>query len=327
MTKTWKLRAVALAAICVMPAAQASVLQVQGIDLGGTTFYDGFSSTKPGWAYLGYFQTSQATHVEDNNGNDVAAFKSPDIRASVWINQIAYTSPITLFNGTAHLGFTALVGLVNFDPSFAADSPLKLTSTGGVGDITFGPSLQFNPIMRHGRPVYSQRVAANLIAPTGRYSSNLNMSPGANIWSFNPYWSATWLPTDKLEVSWRLSYIYNFKNTRPAALPPTVTSTQAGQAAWLNFSSSYALTRGFELGLNGYYYKQLTSDTYKYSDGSSNTGALFGDSGKNEIFAIGPGLHWVINKNNILNVNLYFQTMAKNTLRGRALNLMWVHPL
>lgn len=323
-----QLAALFAAATCAIgiPAAQAGNLEPSGINIGGTSFFDGFGATEPGLAYLGYYQYSNLTHIEDNSGNDVPAFKSPKIEAFLMLNQLAYTTSQTFFNGSAHLGFTALLPLLHFNTSFASDSPVKLDSADGFGDLTFGPYLQFNPVMSGGRPVYSQRVEFDVIAPIGRYSQTTDINPGAHFWSLNPYWAATWLPTPKTEVSWRLHYLYNFANSSPGALPPTVTKTKAGQAAWVNFTASYAVRPNLNVGINGYYFKQFTNDIYNYTNGTTDNGIQFGDSGKAEFFAIGPGLFWKAGPKNIWAVNLYFQTNAKNHTRGNVLNIHWVHP-
>ncbi|MDE2150705.1 MAG: transporter [Betaproteobacteria bacterium] len=316
------------AALCCLtvPAAQAGNLEPAGINLGGTSFFDGFGGTQPGWTYLGYYQFSNLNHIEDNSGKDSPAFKNPSIEGLVIVNQFAYTTGTTLFDGNAHLGLTALLPLVRFSTSFDASSPVKLTSANGVGDLTFGTYLQFNPVIIHGRPVFSQRIELDVVAPVGRYSPSTNINPGSNFWSLVPYWAATWLPTPRTEVSWRVNYLYNFANSSPDALPPTVTNTKAGQAAWVNFTASYAVMPSLNIGLNGYYFKQLTADTYHYSNGSTDNGSQFGDTGKTELFAIGPGLFWKQSPTSMWAANLYFQTQAHNDTRGTVLNIHWTHP-
>lgn len=160
------------------------------------------------------------------------------------VNQLAYTSNVTFFNGSAHLGFAGLLPLLRLNTSVSPGSAVQLNSHDGFGDIQFGPFLQFDPVIRNGRPVYSQRLEFDVNIPTSRYNSHTTLNPGSNFWQINPYWSATLLPTPRTEVSWRLSYIYNFKNTDTGL--PGVSSEKAGQAAWINFAASYA--RGGAVG-------------------------------------------------------------------------------
>lgn len=55
--------------------APPTVSQPQGINLGGTSFFDGITSTEPGWAYLGTLRYGTAGAIKDGKGNDVAAFE------------------------------------------------------------------------------------------------------------------------------------------------------------------------------------------------------------------------------------------------------------
>ncbi len=297
-----------------------------GINLGGTSFFDGFGATNPGWTYLGYYQYSAANHITDNSGNDNSAFKNPHINDLLILNQLAYTTPYTLFNGQGHLGFTVLVPYLFFNTHFDS-SGIQLSDNGnGFGDTTWGSYIQMNPVISGGRPVFSQRFELDVIAPTGKYSASKDINPGAHFWSINPYWAATWLPTPKVEVSWRLHYLYNFANNDPSGVPSSVNKAQAGQATWINFTTSYAVRNNLNVGINGYYFHQLTKDKFTYDNGTTTDGTQFGDSGKASLFAIGPGLFWKISKDNILMVNVYFQTMARNRGRGSVLNVHWVHP-
>ena len=319
---------VCAAAILIMICAadtRAGTLEPSGINLGLTSFFDGFGGTEPGFAYLGYYTFEHLDHIVDANGNDSPAFKNPNIDVFLMLNQLVYTTPVTLFDGNAHLGFTGLLPLLGYNTSFDQSSPVKLTSINGFGDLTLGAFLQFNPLKSGGRPVFSHRFEFDVIAPIGRYSATDNITPSAHFWSIAPYWAATWLPTPKLELSVRLNYLYNFANNDPQGVSSTVTSTQAGQAAWANFTASYEVLPKFNLGINGYYFKQFTNDTFDYADGTTDNGLAFGDSGKAMLLAIGPGAFWHVGKEDFLHFNVYFQADATNDARGAVFNIHWIH--
>ncbi len=329
-TRTWiraALGAMALGAVCALPTAQAGNLEPAGINTGGTSFFDGFGATKPGLAYLGYYQYQHYNRIDDNNGNASPGFTNPNIDVFLMLNQLAYTTDKTFFDGSAHLGFTGLLPLLHFNSSFAASSMNKLSTQDGVGDLTLGAYLQFNPVISGGRPVYSQRVEMDVIVPSGQYSSSSDINPGSGFWSINPYWSATVLPTPKTEISWRLNYLYNFSNNNPRDPAHLgLTSSKAGQAAWVNFTASYAVNPQLHVGLNGYWFQQLTNDSYSWAAGSTPVSMPYGDTGKSEVLAIGPGLFWQASAKNMWYVNLYDQVQAKNRPRGTVLNVHWVHP-
>ena len=310
-------------AIATGGSAQAGNLEPAGINLGGTSFFDGFGGTSPGLSYLGYYQYSHLDRIVDNNGNSVGVIPAPRIDVLTVVNQLAYTTGETFFGGQAHLGFTGLLPLLHFNTSVGPGSVIPLSSQDGFGDLTLGADLQFNPVIESGRPVFSQRVELDLIAPIGRYSTSINVNPGAHFWSLSPYWAGTWLPTPKTEVSLRLNYLYNFSNSDTGI--PGVSSDRAGQAAWANFAMSYAVTPTLNVGINGYYFRQLTADTYTAAN-PTLAALMNGDTGKAQFLAIGPGLYWKAGPTNIWSVNLYRQTDVRNHTGGDVLNVHWLHP-
>lgn len=333
--KMWKAvlcTALALSGVTVSNAYAAGNQEPAGINLGLTSFFDGFGPNKPGsLVYIGYLRYAFANRILDNNGNNVAAFNNPKIATFLTLHQLLYTPAFipAVFNGKGHLGFDVLVPTVTFNTSFDPAPPapgIQLRDNGtGFGDITFGPYIQFDPVMSGGRPVFSQRFELDILAPVGKYNPGIAINQGANFWSINPYWAATWLPTPKLEVTWRAHYLYNLTNNAPAGAPPTVRSARAGQAAWVNFAISYAVLPSLHLGLNGYYFKQFTSDRWTYRNGTVTSGTEIGDSGKASVFAIGPGLFWQASKTNLLFLDVYFETMARNRSRGDSVSVHWIH--
>jgi hypothetical protein len=320
--------------ICAAEDSHAGNLEPAGINLGATSFFDGFGRNEEGFVYLVYGQYGFARSVRDNSGNDLRIFNNPKINVFSLINQLVYVLPEALFDDSAHVGMDFLLPIVAFDTSFDPPPPIpgiQLHDNGvGVGDLTFGPFLQFRPTIAGGHPVFSHRIELDLTAPIGKYDPTKDINQGANFAWFNPCWALTFLPFAGFELSARLNYLYNFTNHRPAGIPPappgapTVSSAQAGQAGWVNFAASYAIVSSFRFGVNGYYFQQFTTDTYRYSDGSENSGTP-ADSGKASFLGIGPGAAWDADQNNKLLVNFYFQTVVKNVPQSDVLNLHYIH--
>jgi hypothetical protein len=202
----------------------------------------------------------------------------------------------------------------------------------GLGDLTFGPLLQFRPIMSDGRPVFSHRVELDFVVPTGSYDPNKHLNQSSNFVSINPYWALTFLPLPHLELSVRFNYLYNFKNRKPALarlysleVPPQVEYAQAGQAGWVNFAASYEILRDLHLGANGYYFLQLNETLYQMRDGSSHPGRSLEDFGKTSFLGLGPGVMYSLAEHDKLFANLYFQLEVKNWPKGNVINLRWIH--
>lgn len=306
-----KLTAIAATAFLTVLAGQAAaqspaVNQPGGLNLGNTSFYDGFSGG-PGWAGLSTIMHSRADKIVDSNGNPNPAFTNPRINSTVLLNQITYAMPTSI--GGWRPAVMAILPVVGLSSSFGPGPSLKDGGT-GAGDLTLEASLQSEPTMSaDGKPVFVQRVAAAAMLPTGRYDQNVDINQGSGYASFNPYWAATFLPAPRWEVSWRLHYLYNFRNNKPASSAPRpfngqpVTSTQAGDAAWLNFATSYSVTPDVSIGINGYYFQQL-------SDHMAN-GTKLANS-RERVLGIGPGLMWRISPKQSLWINAYTQRMVQN---------------
>lgn len=319
----WRRPLAAALALTTAPAwAQAVPQTVQlsnGLNTGGTSFLDGFGRTDPGLTIIPYARYSQLDSIKDSGGDDSPAFRDPRIRSSLLLTQFAYATPYTL--GQGRVGLTVLVPLVNLDASFAGSSPVRLRDNGfGLGDVTFGPYLQMMPVMRDGRPVFTQRFELDAIAPVGRFDRDRDLNQGAGYWSVVPNWAVTVLPTPQWEISARLNYVYNFRADKAANPPPVpgfaFRNGKAGDAAWLNFATSYALGPSFRLGLAGYYLKQLR-------DNETN-GQRVADT-KQTQFYLGPGASWQFDRRNILNANFYAPVEVKNAAAGNNVNFQYIH--
>ena len=361
------------AAAALGPAtATAANQEPAGINLGATSFLDGFGRNEEGFTYLVYAQYARSREITGDDGNPltvcnapegchpggvsaIPVFKDPTLDVYVLVNQLAYTLPEKLFNDSAHLGINFILPFVVFDSSFgsitAADVGKTLATPlsdngAGFGDLTFGPFMQFRPLMAGGRPVFSNRVELDLIVPIGKYDPQKDINQGANFWSFNPYWAATVMPLPHLEISARFNYLYNFKNYRPAlgrlygleeqpqnAVGSGLASAQAGQAGWVNFTMSYEVLHLFGVqsprvyvGANGYYFQQFNLDRWEYFDGSSVSGKnVYNDDGKARVLGIGPGSLIELGPHDRLYANVYLQTLVRNRADATVFNLHWTH--
>lgn len=336
---------VALVSVFLPSTARAVGLQPQGINLGATSFYDGFGRNEEGFTYLAYLQWG---HAETINGRSYLGNVEPDkpiqyvleprIDVFVLINQLVYTLPYELFGDYAHVGINFMLPMILFDSTSNPDPPSNLIQDNGfgLGDITFGPLLQFRPIMAFDRPFFTHRIEFNITAPTGKYDPSLDINQSSNFTSLIPSWALTLLYLPRCELSARFSYLYNFKNLNPTLgyilrnqlqNPPKIKHAQAGQSGWVNFAASFEFPDTFHFGVNGYYFMQFNLDIWQMADGSSNPGdQRFNDYGKVTIFGIGPGAMWSITEENKVFANVYFQLVADNMAKNdHVINLRYIH--
>ena len=196
-----------------LPASQIPdlVVPTNGINLGNTSFYDGFSTLNPGLTVLEYVRENHFTSITGTNGSASSKFSYPRIDVLTSVTQFSAVAPISL-DGNA-LGADVLLPVTHINSRFGS-SGQQLTDNGtALGDLTFGPFVQFKPIMYGGRPIASFRIAFDAIAPTGGFDKNRDLNQSSGYWSLNPFVAWTILPGKGWEISGRAQYLYNFKTS------------------------------------------------------------------------------------------------------------------
>jgi hypothetical protein len=315
----------AIVLCCTMVSAKVLAAE-PAVNTGNTSFMDGFGDpTGYGFTYMNYLSWANARSFKDPNGNDVPVFVEPRLNAIVDLNQFLYSFRVP-DSFIAQPGIDVIVPLVDLNSSFGAGGEALKDNGFGLGDITFGPFMQFKPILVDHRPVFAHRLEFDVVAPTGKYDPTKQINPGSNTWAINPYWAATLIPIARVEISTRFNYLYNFKNTDPVRRPGGgPSSTQEGQAIFDNFAVAYeilahnetrAWAHSLRFGLNGYYFKQITQSKV---DGNSGSGTL------EQTLGLGPGAMWVPTSNDAFWLNVYFETAVKNRFAGDMFQIRWAH--
>jgi len=277
--------------------------QPLGLNLGYTSFLDGGPPAGPGWYFTQYIAYYTADEFPEG---------PPGAEVDAWISlsQFIYQSDTPVLLG-GKWGLDVIVPLVSLDSS----GPLTVNG-GGLGDILVGPFLQWDPIMGDNGPVFMHRVELQTIWPTGDYEDDRPLNPSNNHFSFNPYWAGTYFWTPKLTTTCRVHYLWNDENDDPFIGSGAVDDTQAGEAWHANFAAAYELMpKQLRVGVNGYYFKQISSSEV---DGT-------GVSGKEEVFAIGPGALYSFSQDTHLFFNMYFETDAEVRPEGERFVLRLVH--
>jgi len=276
------------------------------VNLGLTSFLDGGPPAGPGFYFTEYGQYYHASRLNDTGGRELFP-KSvfPNQKLDVWasLSQFIYQSDQKILLG-GKWGLDVIVPVVR---ASIRNTPLSNNGV-GLGDVLVGPFLQWDPIMGQNGPRFMHRIELQTMFPTGRFDPTRQLNPGSDIYSFNPYWSATYFATPKCSISTRIHYLWNSENDQ--------IKHQPGQAVHLNFASEYMLIENhLRIGFNGYWLSQI-------SDSKQNGASV---AGRERVFAIGPGLLYSINQNNHIFFNAYFETVADNRPKGYKLVLRFVH--
>lgn len=133
-----------------------------------------------------------------------------------------------------------------------------------------------------------------------------------------PNSAVTALPTPHWEISARLNYIDTLRSDRRPNLPDGVAfrNGQAGDAAWINFTTSWEVVSDVRVGINADSLTQLR-------DNRSN-GQRVANS-RQPAFHADPDGAWRVDANNLLFANLYLPVEVKNAASGSNLNVQFVH--
>ncbi|WP_421848199.1 SphA family protein [Marinomonas sp.] len=292
----------------------AMAYDLPGVNLGGTSFYDGAPGPQgSGWYLIEYLQSIKTSTLNGSDGKPLSLPKQ-DLDVFVPLTQLIYVSDKKIDNMTP--GYTVLAPFMAKADVDDGMNNNALKGNTGLGDISLGAFLQFDPVMGENGPRYSQRIELDITLPTGDYDASAGINPGSNAFNINPYYALTYWLSPRWTASTRIAYLWNGKNDKPSTALNATSDSQAGQAIHINFASAYAVTDTLSLGLNGYWLDQITDTKV---DGKSVKGR------KEKVWAVGPGLVYQLGKEDSLVANLYFEQDAVNRAEGNRFVLRFNH--
>lgn len=151
----------------------------------------------------------------------------------------------------------------------------------GLGDTTLSAMLYWNQENFH----FS--LNNYLVTPTGDYDEDDLANTGLNYWTYEVDLAATYLNEETgQDYSVVVGYGYNTENED--------TDYQSGDEIHIDYVLNQFFSESFAIGLNGYFYKQIGTD--------SGDGAFLG-SFKGEGAGIGPAIYY---SKNISGKDVYF---------------------
>jgi len=174
-----------------------------------------------------------------------------------------------------NIGFLMLVPIGRKDVQ--AGASLTGPAGGVIGTNLKGEETKFGDLVpgmmmgwHHGNWHFKTHTLVNV--PVGFWEKGNLANIGFNRWAIDNAAAFTWLdPKIGLELSAMAGFTYNFEN-------PT-TDYKTGNEFHLEYAAVQNFSKRFALGVNGYYYDQVTGD--------SGSGARLG-SFKGRVAAIGP---------------------------------------
>ncbi|WP_242470874.1 SphA family protein [Thiocystis violacea] len=315
-----------MAALILLISQAVSAYELPGLNLGYTSFLDGLPPAGPRWLIQQYVQVYRNGRLKGPNGEDLrlpvtrgdsVELEKAQLDLTVILTQLMfqYYRPErpSVLGGKWGLGLTLPLTSLQLDPG---DHEIITCNGSLLSDIVISPFVQIDPIKgANGLKVF-QRIEFQLFLPTGDYDPGESVNPGANVFSFHPFWSGTAFLPSKWSLSWRLLYLWNAENPEPKSILDADDS-QAGQAIYLNFAGAYELLPSrLRVGINGYALKQISDNRI---DGREVPG------GRERILGLGPGLVYHFSKQDHFFLNSYWEMGAENRTEGTRVTLRYVH--
>jgi len=226
-----------------------------------------------------------------------------------------WMTPVDFLGGDLGLSATFVYGNADLAADFVVAIP-------GIEDTVFGDS---DDRWAMGDPVasaflgwngenYAYTLTSSVNIPAGDYDLGRLSNVSLNHWAADVTAAGTWFfPQSQIELSGATGFTFNDKNDD--------TEYETGDEFHLEAAAFYRISESLSVGLNGYYYKQLSGD--------SGEGAVLG-SLKGEVAAIGPGLSgtFVVGSAAVsMSFSYYHEFSAENRLEGNSAWLTFFVPL
>ena len=188
---------------------------------------------------------------------------------------------------------------VAFDLNFDTPGGPRGGSASGFGDLFLVPIA----LGWHSR-TYHQIVSLNLFLPSGDYGAGRNDNLGRGYFGWAPAYQFSWLPTDAIEVSGTIGYLFNSRNPQ--------TNYTSGDEFGAEYTVAYIGT-GWRGGITGYVYKQTTGDKVD--------GHPYRDGNRGQAVAIGPIIGIRPAPNFRVAFKWLYETAVENRPQGNRFNV------
>lgn len=242
----------------------------------------------PGNYFINYFGHWSGTLRDDSGDKLRPAGKS--IRLNATFDALRFVKVTETGILGANYAWAALLPVVHL----SVETPAGRESRTGIGDVTLTPL-----ILAWHSPRWHYLLGVDVNLPTGAFDKNDHpgRNIGANYYSVEPVFAATYLSESGWEVSGKFMYNMKTKNRD--------THYRSGD----EFHLDYLVGKHFgpwAVGVSGYYLKQLNNDR--------QNGARVGpDGNRGQVFAAGPSIKYQTKSN----MQFIFQWQRESQLENR----------
>ncbi len=268
--------------------------QNPGLNWGNTNILDGMIPP-PGVWLSSYVVGYSADEFKNGDGHDLPGDHEIDVLA--YAPQFYYIHDQKILDNFT-VGFQFFPTIIQ---DFNLDSDFLTADNSMLGDLIFGPFIGRTEQLGKNW-LFHWVFEYDTFFPTGEYDEDDDINPGANYWTFEPWFNFTLQMPHGFALSTRQHFTYNTENHD--------TDIQAGCLYHFNYSLTKSLDfidPNLRLGVVGYYGKQLENDELEGHDIHNS---------KEQIFAIGPGISWRTPTGIIFSLKAYFENQAENRTEG-----------
>ncbi|MCS8129833.1 transporter [Pseudomonas aeruginosa] len=214
----------------------------------------------PGVYLLGYYQNYHASRFVDKHGK--SSIPGFGVNVNAFIPRLVWMTNTQLLGG--QLGFYTALPLVDLRVGMMGQRDDRRA----MGDAYLASMIGWHSGAHH------WGVAVETVLPTGEYDRDHMANAGKNYYTVRPMFGYSYSEPDGWDISTKLSYSFNSRNND--------TDYKSGQYFAGDYSVGYRVKPNVTLALEGYAFKQMTSDNVAGED--------IGFRG--QVFAYGPGVHY-----------------------------------
>lgn len=287
----------ALILLLTCPAAQSTERNGTAYPLGLDTVLAG-RMPPPGFTTFFYASAYDAKEFKGSDGRQPSAIDDFHLSYESLAVCLNYVYPqYTLLGATvgSRVAQPFIKGQFSYTAVTAQGRVHYSGKDSGLGDLAFTPLfLGWSSGRLH------QRAGLDFYAPTGSYDEDRLFNSGTNVWSYSPWYSFTANPVDELEISAKILYMINGKNT--------ATDYRSGDEFNADYHLGYSLGKNWQVGMSGYLYKQV-------SDDRNHGEAVNGDGNRGQVLAYGPMVKYQTPEFGVL-LKWQHETQVKNRASG-----------
>ncbi len=277
----------------------------------------------PGFYFENYMSNYHANELKNNSRNNIGVFNKLNVDANVfrfiWISKFKFLGG----NYGQHLFIPFLQVYLDFHAPVGKAHKKRFTDS-GVPYIIYSPFILAYHLMRGKLHVVVS--LPDIYIPTNAQDDDNLANVSHNFFTFEPVLAATYLP-GKLAFSVKFMYDFSTKQNDAPTVYGVNPDRRPGEEFHFDYSVSYGFSRYFRVGLNGFYYKQVTNDKYYPKSGTpAIVRSLLKDdeSKKSEEYSVGPGI-WYNYKNMFFSARMQFDLSAKNHTKGNTAWLKFIY--